>query len=72
MEGYRPSRLDRMLDAADRVIRRGFSFVIGADVPAFEEMHPERGTILGHYGERRGGARRDTTQPSHPPVRRLH
>ena len=33
---YTPSRFDRLLDKADELIRQGFSFVLGVDVPAFE------------------------------------
>ena len=40
MDTYTPSRFDRMLDQADKLIRQGFTFFSGEETPRFEEaMH---------------------------------
>jgi len=41
MDNYRPSRFDRMMEAADEVIRQGFAFVTDEEVLPFEELRRE-------------------------------
>jgi hypothetical protein len=38
MDNFRPSRFDRMMEAADEIIRQGFAFVTDDEVPPFEEL----------------------------------
>ena len=38
VRAYRPSRFDRMLEEVDEIIRSGFEFVTGEEVPPFEDL----------------------------------
>ena len=66
MDNFRPSRFDRLLDAADRMIRQVFSFVSGENTPPFDELHRAWQPILVRETARRRAPRRPN-RPAHRP-----
>jgi hypothetical protein len=53
MQNYRPSRFDRMLEQVDEIIRQGFTFVSGEDVPSFEDL-PHAAWVSAPHGREAG------------------
>ena len=67
MDNYRPSRFDRLMEAADRLIRQFFSFASGEATPPFDELHRAWAPILVRNNRRHPAARRARPIQRHRP-----